>query len=107
MPTVSGPGRPLPPFSLKAVLPGAVAAIVLLWSYGPTLLGMAQRWGHDSRYSHGYLVPLFSLSLLWVRRSRLDSVASGRPSWWGLPLLLGGLALNAVGTYLFYDWVNA
>src|ERR1700722_15626701 len=102
MSSVPGSPRPFPPFSVKAVLPGTVAAIVLLWTYGPTLFAMAQRWGNDPRYSHGYLVPLFSLCLLWVRRSRLESAVSWRPSWWGLSLLLAGLALNALGTYLYY-----
>ena len=28
------------------------------------------RWSDDPQYSHGYLVPLFALYLLWVRRDR-------------------------------------
>jgi hypothetical protein len=44
MSTVPRTVRPFPPVSVKAVLPGAVAAVILLWAYGPTLSAMADRW---------------------------------------------------------------
>jgi exosortase len=81
------------------VVVASAALAGLLWLFWPTLLGMAHRWGHDARYSHGYLVPLFALYLLWARRG-LAPVAF-RPSWWGLPLLLAGLGLRAAGSYLY------
>jgi exosortase len=85
---------------------GVVAALALLWVYWPTLSELTGQWGDDPRYSHGYLVPLFAGYLLWARRGLLwaDSL---RPSWWGLPLLLAGLALRFAGTYLFFDWFSA
>lgn len=87
-------------------LTAALAVAGLLWVYGPTLGGLAQRWGHDSRYSHGYLVPLFALYLLGSRRALLVP-ADWRPSWWGVPAVLAGLALNATGTLLFFEPLNA
>jgi exosortase len=66
-----------------------------------------QRWATDPRYSHGFLVPLFALYLLWMRRDRLAGAAAWRPSWWGLLGVVGGLALNAAGTYLYLDWLKA
>src|SRR5262245_9481118 len=88
------------------VLAGAVATACLLWVYGPALAELAHRWGSDSRYSHGWLVPLFSLYLLWSRRARMSEAASWAPSWWGLPVLLAGLAISACGTYLYFDTLN-
>jgi exosortase len=84
----------------------AAAALLagLLWAHWPALGEMVGRWGHDSRYSHGYLVPLFALFLLWSRRGRL-AAGPGRPSWWGLAGLAGGLALHFAGTYLYFDWL--
>ncbi len=87
-----------------------LAAGVLLaagaWAFAPTLGGLAERWGHDSRYSHGYLVPLFSLFLLWRQREALCGPGM-EPSWWGLGVLAAGLALSAAGTGVYLDWFNA
>src|SRR4051812_20534728 len=78
--------------------------LLLFWVYLPMLTGVASSWHNDSRYSHGYLVPLFSLYLLWSRRALLtDSTGS---SWWGLLMLLVGLGINGLGTFLFLDWFN-
>ncbi|MFO0842141.1 MAG: exosortase/archaeosortase family protein [Gemmataceae bacterium] len=81
----------------------ALPIAALAWAFGPILMGMAERWQNDSRYTHGWLVPLFSLYLLWVRRADLEL----RPSWWGLPVLLAALAAGAVGTYGYFDWLSA
>src|SRR5439155_15879127 len=58
----------------------------------------------DPQYSHGYLVPLFALYLLWQRRGQVTS-ADLRPSCWGLPLVMGGAALHLLGAYLYFDWI--
>jgi exosortase len=86
---------------VSSLAPLAVAAVALLWAYWPTLGEMAQRWGHDPQYSHGFLVPLFAVLLLWLRRDRLAR-GTLRPSWWGLPLLAAGLALRLVGGFFYY-----
>src|SRR5947207_6678484 len=95
--------------SLLALPPAAragwFAAACLLWVFWPSLGPLSDRWGHDPQYSHGYLVPLFSLYLLWSRRDLL-AAAESRPSWWGLPLLAAGLALRFAGTYLYFDWLG-
>ncbi len=41
--------------------------VVLLWAYWNSLLSVASFWDNP-KYSHGYLVPLFALILLWLRR---------------------------------------
>jgi exosortase len=88
----------------------ALAAVVLLLCvWWPTLTGMAYRWG-EAQYSHGFLVPLFSLFLLWARQDKLPRslpkltlsvVASG------LALLASGLGLHFIGTYIYFDWLSA
>jgi len=70
----------------------------LLWSLWPALAAMADRWSTDPRYAHGYLVPMFSLALLWMRRSRLDGVKPGK-STWGLAFVGLGVAVQLVGGY--------
>jgi exosortase len=92
--------------ALTSSLGGLIGAVVLLWVYAPTLTAVAQRWGQDPNYSHGYLVPLFAAFLLWSRRDLLAGAASRRPSWWGALLLAAGLALSATGTYLYLGWLK-
>ena len=61
---------------------GAVA-VALLWVFWPTLAGVAERWGKDPQYSHGYLVPLFSLFLLGWWREEAASGTNSAPAGGG------------------------
>jgi exosortase len=67
---------------------------------------MARKWSEDPQYSHGYLVPAFSLYLLWFRRSTIKG-AAWRPNWWGLPLLGVGVLMRLAGAYYFFDWLES
>jgi len=70
----------------------------LLWSLWPALGSMADRWSTDPRYAHGYLVPIFSLALLWMRRARLHGVKPTK-STWGLAFVGLGAAVQIAGGY--------
>jgi exosortase len=88
------------------VLVGLGLTAVVVFVFWPTLAEMADRWANDSRYSHGYFVPLFAAYLLWSRRRMLDG-ADPKPSWWGLPVLAVGLLVRAAGTALYLDFLSA
>jgi len=88
-----------------AAVSAGLALGLTLWVFWPSLAEMAARWSHDPQYSHGYLVPAFSLLLLWTRRRRLQS-ATLEPSAWGLALLGGGLALRLAGAYFHYGYID-
>src|SRR5262249_403175 len=90
--------------SFLAALALAVAAV--LWAYWTTLGEMAQRWARDPQYSHGYLVPVFALALLWLRRTQLTS-GTVQESWWGVPLLAAGIFLRLIGGFYYYLWLDA
>jgi len=45
----------------------ALSLVALLWGYWNTLSETAKYWEGD-QYSHGVLVPLFAVALLWLRR---------------------------------------
>jgi len=76
------------------------------WCYWPTILAMMERWSHEPQYSHGFLVPVFALALLWSRRDMLAHVA-WQPERWGLPVLAGGLGLRLLGTVFDIEAVDA
>ncbi len=94
----SAPGR--------AALALAALTLCLLWAYWTTLATMADRWATDAQYSHGFLVPVFAAVVLWFRRDQFP-VGELAPSWWGLPWLLGGLALHLAGPGLGYEPLDA
>lgn len=67
---------------------------------------MVQVWTDDGDWSHGFLIPLFSLYLLYSRREELLA-APRRRCLLGLPLLLGGVALSLVGVYPIQNhWIS-
>jgi exosortase len=85
-------------------MPGFLVAI-LFASYGPTLQMLAQRWAVDARYSHGFLVPLFALYLLWARRALLANCRGGSELA-GLGLVALGVVLRLAGAHYFVNWVE-
>jgi len=80
----------------------AALAVCVFWAYWPTLARMAERWSSDPQYSHGILVPVFALVVLWSRRERFPpGPLTG--SWWGLAWLGIGLLLRFSGAYLYIE----
>jgi exosortase len=77
-----------------------------LCAFWATLVEMADRWTHEPEYSHGYLVPVFALYLLWHRRE-LYAPASFRGSLWGLVLLAAAVGVRLAGVYFHFTWLGA
>jgi exosortase len=69
---------------------------LLLWIYGPHALSMAKNWWADPNYSHGFLVPLVSVWLIWRDRQTLLDLPP-RACAWGLVVMAAGLAVLLVG----------
>ncbi len=78
---------------------------LMVWAYWTTLAEMTRKWAHDPQYAHGYLVPVFALAMLWLRRARLkpDRIS---PSWWGLPVLLAAVTVRLVGVHYYFEWFD-
>lgn len=85
---------------------GGLLGACLAWAYWPAFQEMMDRWSTDPRYSHGYLVPLFAVYLLWLRREMAPTPPQ-RPQWAGLGLLVLGLGLSLVGSRFFYSYFIA
>jgi exosortase len=76
----------------KNLLIFGVILAAILAVFFPTLGKLSQRWNSDPQYSHGYLVPFFSLFLAWSRRATLPTS--------GLRLRFLGFALVGVAVGL-------
>ena len=69
--------------------------------YGPTYVSVAQRvWASDEQ-GHGPIILALSLYLLYTKRHELAAVAAKPDHWGGVPLLLVGLLLYALGRSQF------
>ncbi|MGE3999290.1 MAG: exosortase/archaeosortase family protein [Planctomycetaceae bacterium] len=85
-----------------------VASVVCLWVYWGGLAEIAYKWDERPEYSHGWMVVLFALFLLWTRRHILGGKDSAATQT-GL-VLLGLGAAAWMGPWLFgaaAGWVSA
>ncbi|KXK03971.1 MAG: eight transmembrane protein [Nitrospira sp. OLB3] len=77
----------------------AVIALIMVallgYMYADSLVFLVRQWGSDD-YSHGSVVPLISLFLVWQRRQRLTE-AGLNPSWSGPFIVFAGLLLYFIG----------
>ncbi len=72
-------------FAVEAVL----VALVLLFHYRDVLRYLVYEWSHNGDWSHGFIIPLFSLLYLYLHRERMP-----------LHLWSGGLLPRVVGAGL-------
>lgn len=79
-----------------AIFGGLVLALV--WCYWNTLTSVARAWDNP-KYSHGYLVPLFTAALMWMRREPFGKVTDPA-RWAGVGMIAVGLAIRLIATRL-------
>ncbi|MEX2317718.1 MAG: exosortase/archaeosortase family protein [Pirellulales bacterium] len=102
------PGRPLPAAAAQvawndpsqhaplAMLGGLV--LLLLLAYWDMLLLTSRVWKSSGLYSHGWIVPLCALGLLWLRWEPLGAVPRSE-RWIGFGLLSFGLVSRLAAAY--------
>jgi exosortase len=78
-----------------------IAGFVLLagcfiYLYHYVIARLVQDWYTDDNYSHGFLIIPIALYFVWERRAKLAEVLR-RPSYWGITVVLGSLALLLAG----------
>lgn len=91
--------------SISLLILGIGLGAVTLWFFWPAFREMHDRWSNDSRYSHGYLVPLFSIFLLWYRRTMISGIPL-KTNFWGLVPILFGVVLKLVGGFYGVVWFD-
>lgn len=73
------------------IITGVVGAL-----YWPVIVPMVKQWASDDNYSHGFLVPIISLYLAYMRKNELlDAVI--RPCNYGILLVAFGLLMLILG----------
>jgi exosortase len=85
-------------------LPSVVIATLVGILYAPVLARLVQQWWQDPNYSHGFVVPLFFLFLLWSERDRWQHISAEPTTRWGIAgmiVAVGLLVLGALGAELF------
>lgn len=80
---------------LPLILLAIAAALVLLGIgvYWGGILNLVDRWQQQPEYSHGFLIPMISLYLLWERRGSIDLGLTRRSLWALLPLCFAMVGL--------------
>ena len=99
------PGRastPQPPSWVEALGPGGILKIVVLaallsWMYWDHFVRLFKYW-QEPDWSHGFLIPLFCLYLVHLRRDKLLS-GTHSGSLWGLALMILSSAVYAFSLY--------
>ena len=66
-----------------------ILTVLAAAAYVPTFIWMVQRWtAVETYYSHGFLIPLISIFIVWLRREKLSKLKAA-------PLRLGWLFFGA------------
>lgn len=81
---------------------GILAALFLLL-HVRQIDWLVRSWVLNSNWSHGFLIPLFSLYLLYVRRQEIASVPR-KACWTGLVIMLLSLGVEVLAIPLFRDY---
>jgi len=80
-----------------------LTAVTLAACYAPTLRGMFEQWSNDEDMSHGFLVPIVILWVVWRERQRWRALEA-EPNWWGFALLAAAAGMqfaSVIGVGLF------
>lgn len=92
---------------LEFHLPALLLGLVMLWCYVPTFVWLWGRWfARDSYYSHGVLIPLVTVFLIWQKRDELQQVPV-QSSKWGVPLVVAGLIVQVISSVLRIFFTSA
>lgn len=81
---------------LKPIIKFAVCLALSLIAYIPTIWWMADRWfAKESYYSHGLLIPMISIFIIWQRRDALNKIKIAG-NIWGLWIVAACLLVHTI-----------
>jgi exosortase len=85
-------------FSKEHLFPFAIISVLLVAIYFRIAIKLFIDWYSIPDYSHGFLVPLFAVFLVWDKRKTL-SITKVEQSWNGVVLILLAIAVLILGIY--------
>ncbi|VAX09574.1 Eight transmembrane protein EpsH / EpsI protein [hydrothermal vent metagenome] len=74
----------------------AVLAALIGYVYFDGLTKLVEIWEKREEYSYGYLIPFITLFLIWQRKDLLEQ-HEFTGSWAGIPIILAGILIFAIG----------
>jgi exosortase D (VPLPA-CTERM-specific) len=83
---------------VRAWILGSIAVVLAAIAFHGALFELIRRWTTQEEYSHGFLIPLVSLWLVWMRRDAIRA-SIGPPSWTGALLILVAILLHVTGAF--------
>jgi exosortase len=97
-------GKPVAGFHLepREWLAAGVLFLATLWSYWPNFLSWVHLWENNPDYSHGFVVPLIVVGLLWLRMPTFPEKVQPAVVP-GLALVLASLAVRTLAALYFYE----
>jgi EpsI family protein len=82
---------------VRRLAAAALLVAVFLWAYYETLQKLFDYWASNEMYSYGFLVPVISGYLIWLRRDRVLAAPVVPSYGLGTLVLASGLAMLVVG----------
>lgn len=82
----------------RSALAAALICLLIAAVYYQVLFKLVTDWWRIPDFSHGFLVPLFSVYLVWEKRKTLRGIPAA-PCWSGLAVIALGLAVLILGVY--------
>lgn len=73
-----------------------LAFVVAVVAYWAGLAEAVTRWNNQEEYSHGFLIPLVTLYILWEKKDLINAT-KGPPLWSGAVLILFAIIIFIVG----------
>ena len=87
---------------IHVYIKAAIVGVLIWWIFREEIDSIVTRWVRDSSWSHGFLIPLFSLYFLNQKKDDLLAIEKPSPSWLiGLPVLLFFLILYPLNIVQF------
>lgn len=88
-----------PPVAARRVPWSIIAwfAVLLIGANYSILHRLVLQWLNDPDMGHGFFVPLVAMFIAWKRRDQLLAIEA-KPAWWGVPVMLWGMAQGYLGT---------
>ena len=83
--------------SIRPWVLGFIGILIAAVAFGGALFELFKRWTTQEEYSHGFLIPVVTAWLLWIRRDALLA-SLGRPAWSGAILILLAMVMHVIGS---------